>query len=234
MKVLAIIPARGGSKGIKNKNIKLFRNKPLIYWSIKIAKDCKHINKIVCSTDSESIKEIAIESGAEVPFLRPNEISGDLSTDLEFTDHCLKYLEENENYIPDIIVHLRPTYPTRSLDILNRTIELFIKNRDSYNSLRTVIKFNKSPYKMYKVIGKRLVPLFEEVNNIKKPYNKCRQELPETYLHNGYIDIFNYKTIIDTKSVTGNKILSYIMNKNEYNDIDTIKDWKEAENINKL
>ena len=230
MKVLAIIPARSGSKGIINKNIKLFRKKPLIYWSIKLAKECKYINRIICSTDSQKIAKIAKECGAETPFLRPSQISDDLSTDYECIYHCLDYLLKNENYKPDIIVQLRPTYPTRKLEILNKTIEIF-KNNKNYDSLRTVIEFNKSPYKMYNINNNILNPLFKEINGLKEPYNRCRQELPKTYLHNGYIDIINYNTIINMNSVTGNKIYPYIMNKNEYNDIDTLKDWELAENI---
>ena len=269
MKILALIPARGGSKGIKNKNIKLFKEKPLIYWSINIAKKCKYINRIICSTDSEVIASIAKQSGAEVPFLRPKEISDDLSTDLEFTEHCLNYLKEKENYKPDIIVHLRPTYPTRKLKILNETIDIFIKNINNYDSLRTVIKFEKSPFKMYTVNNNKLIPLFKSIsintnntnntnnnnnntnnnkdnnnkdnnnnnktdnkidNIIYEPYNRCRQELPETYLHNGYIDIIKYNTITVKKSVTGDNIYPYLMDKNEYHDIDTTEDWIKAEN----
>lgn len=231
MKILCIIPARGGSKGIKNKNIKLFRGEPLINWSIKLALECDKIDRIICSTDSIEIAKKARDSGAETPFLRPNSISGDLSTDYECIEHCLKYLKINDNYIPDIIVQLRPTYPTRSLKILNKTINLFIENYNKYDSLRTVIKYDKSPYKMYSLNNNVLVPLFNEINNIKEPYNRCRQELPETYLHNGYIDIIKNDTIIKLKSVTGNKIYPYIMNKDEYHDIDTLDDWNKAEKI---
>ena len=113
MYVLALIPARGGSKGIKMKNIKEFKGKPLIYWSIKLALDCKVVNRVIVSTDNENIKRVAEECGADVPFLRPKEISGDLSTDYEFIKHCLDYLKENGEDEPDIIVQLRPTYPTR-------------------------------------------------------------------------------------------------------------------------
>jgi CMP-N,N'-diacetyllegionaminic acid synthase len=235
MKILALIPARSGSKGIKGKNIKLFNGKPLIHWSINLAKKCKHITRVICSTDSFDIAKIANESGAEIPFLRPKKISQDLSTDFDFIHHCLKYLYENETYKPDLIIQLRPTYPTRNLEILNKSIELFKKNYDNYDSLRTVIKNEKSPFKMYIINKHNLQPLFKTINNIKEPYNKCRQELPITYLHNGYIDIMKYDTIMKLNSVTGDKIYPFIMNKNEYHDIDTLEDWEKAENsIKKL
>ena len=230
MYVLALIPARGGSKGIKMKNIKEFRGKPLIYWSIKLALDCKVVNRVIVSTDNKNIKRVAEECGADVPFLRPKEISGDLSTDYEFIKHCLDYLKENGEDEPDIIVQLRPTYPTRKLEILNETLDIFIKNLDKYDSLRTVYEMEKSPYKMYNIEDGELKPLFKEVKGIKEPYNQCRQLLPKTYIHNGYIDLIKTEIVEKKYSITGDRIYPYLMSKEEYHDIDTEEDWKDAEN----
>ena len=229
MYVLALIPARGGSKGIKMKNIKEFRGKPLIYWSIKLALDCKVVNRVIVSTDNKNIKRVAEECGADVPFLRPKEISGDLSTDYEFIKHCLDYLKENGEDEPDIIVQLRPTYPTRKLEILNETLDIFIKNLDKYDSLRTVYEMEKSPYKMYNIEDGELKPLFKEVKGIKEPYNQCRQLLPKTYIHNGYIDLIKTEIVEKKGSITGDRIYPYLMSKEEYHDIDTEEDWKDAE-----
>lgn len=229
MYVLALIPARGGSKGIKMKNIKEFRGKPLIYWSIKLALDCKVVNRVIVSTDNKNIKRVAEECGADVPFLRPKEISGDLSTDYEFIKHCLDYLKENGEDEPDIIVQLRPTYPTRKLEILNETLDIFIKNLDKYDSLRTVYEMEKSPYKMYNIEDRELKPLFKEVKGIKEPYNQCRQLLPKTYIHNGYIDLIKTEIVEKKYSITGDRIYPYLMSKEEYHDIDTEEDWKDAE-----
>lgn len=229
MYVLALIPARGGSKGIKMKNIKEFKGKPLIYWSIKLALDCKVVNRVIVSTDNENIKRVAEECGADVPFLRPKEISGDLSTDYEFIKHCLDYLKENGEDEPDIIVQLRPTYPTRKLDILNETLDIFIKELDKYDSLRTVYEMEKSPYKMYNIEDGELKPLFQEVKGIKEPYNQCRQLLPKTYIHNGYIDLIKTEIVEKKFSITGDRIYPYLMSKEEYHDIDTEEDWKDAE-----
>lgn len=229
MYVLALIPARGGSKGIKMKNIKEFRGKPLIYWSIKLALDCKVVNRVIVSTDNENIKRVAEECGADVPFLRPKEISGDLSTDYEFIKHCLDYLKENGEDEPDIIVQLRPTYPTRKLEILNETLEIFIKKIDKYDSLRTVYEMEKSPYKMYNIEDGELKPLFQEVKGIKEPYNQCRQLLPKTYIHNGYIDLIKTEIVEKKGSITGDRIYPYLMSKEDYHDIDTEEDWKDAE-----
>ena len=230
LNILAIIPARKGSKGIKMKNIKLFRGKELIYWSIDLAKRCKYINRTILSTDGESIRDVGLKYGAEVPFLRPESISQDLSPDEDFIKHCIHCIEGRGEKIPDIIVQLRPTYPTRKLSILNDCIETFIKNWNTHDSLRTVYKLDKSPYKMYRIEDDFLVPLFQEVDGIREPYNQCRQLLPTTYIHNGYIDIMKTATILNKGSITGDRIYPYVMSADEYHDIDSEKDWTDAEN----
>jgi len=224
MKIFALIPARSGSKGIPNKNIIDFHGKPMMAWSIEQALKCKYIDRVFVSTDSEEYQQIAIEYGAEATFLRPKEISDDLSTDLECIEHFLDQLASEDH--PDIIVHLRPTYPTRQLSILEATIEIFMGVRSEYDSLRTVVPFEKSPMKMYTIDSDILNPLFPEWRGIKEPYNRCRQELTQCYLHNGYIDIMNTDTIKKYKSVTGLKIYPFVMNENETNDIDYYKDLK--------
>ena len=230
-KILCIIPARSGSKGLPNKNIKEFKGHPLLSWSIKQALQSKYKMKIIVSTDSEHYAKIAKKYGAEVPFLRPKELSDDLSTDYECIKHCIEWLEKNETYIPDIILHLRPTQPCRNVETINTCLDIFIKNIDNYDSLRTVIKIDKSPYKMYQIDNnnnKKLIPLFNEFKGIKEPYNQCRQILPDCYLHNGYIDILKIETL-KNGSISGKNIYPYLMNKEENIDIDTLEDWKNAE-----
>ena len=144
MKILCLIPARSGSKGISNKNIRLLNNKPLLTWSIEQAKNCKHNMKIIVSTDSEEYKTIALKWGAEVPFLRPKEISKDLSTDYEFIIHALNWLKENQHYCPDIILHLRPTQPHRKVGDIDKCLKIFIENINDYDSLRSIVPFEKS------------------------------------------------------------------------------------------
>lgn len=221
--ILCIIPARSGSKGIKNKNIIEFKGKPLLAWSIEQAQKCNYNMKIVVSTDSNEYANIAKKYGAEVPFLRPNNISGDLSSDFEFIDHCVKWLKTNENYTCDIILQLRPTSPTRKIEDINKALQLFINNRNKFDSLRSVIPFDKSPYKMYSLNNNILNPLFNKINNIKEPYNQCRQILPQCYLHNGYIDILNV-SILNENTISGKNILPFIMDKNDNLDIDHISD----------
>ena len=225
VEILCIIPARSGSKGIKNKNIMNFNGKPLLTWSIEQAQKCNYKMKIIVSTDNQEYADIAIKYGAKVPFLRPSNISDDLSTDYEFINHCMNWLKTNENYTCDIILQLRPTSPTRNVEDINKALKLFIKNRDKFDSLRSVIPFEKSPFKMYSINNDELKPLFNEVNGIKEPYNQPRQILPQCYLHNGYIDILN-TSILNENTISGKNILSFIMEESNNMDIDVIQDLK--------
>ena len=226
--MIAIIPARSGSKSIPNKNIKNYSGKPLIAWTIEQAKNSKYINKVIVSTDSEEYKKIAEKYGAEVPFLRPSEISNDSSTDYEFMKHFVDYLNENQ-IKTSMIVHLRPTYPNRKTKDIDEAIELFQQNIYQFTSLRSVVETDFSAYKMYSINNNQLNPLFENVNNINEPYNNARQLLPKCYWHNGCIDITTSECIMKYKSVSGNKILPFIMNEKEIDDIDTITDWRNSE-----
>ena len=230
MNILCIIPARSGSKGIPDKNIRSFHGKPLLAWTIIQALKCKYKMKIIVSTDSEKYAKIAKEYGAEVPFLRPKEISDDLSTDLEFIKYTSENLELLHHYKSDIILQLRPVTPNRSVKIINNCLDTFIRNFDEYDSLRTVINSEKSPYKMYSINEEdnKLIPLFENVNNLKESYNQPRQILPKVYLHNGYIDILK-TDIIKNDLISGNKIYPYIMDKTDNIDIDYENDWINAE-----
>lgn len=233
MKILVIIPARSGSKAIPHKNIKEFSGKPLLAWSIHHALQSTYSNnmKIVVSTDSEKYAAIARQYGAETPFIRPKEISGDYSTDFECINHCVQWLQKNENYESDIILHLRPTQPCRKVEDIDKCIKLFWDIKEQYDSLRSVVLFDKSPYKMYSVNENNtlLSPLYKEISGINEPYNQCRQILPKTYLHNGYIDIIK-TDIINKNTISGDKIYPYIMYKTDTIDIDTMDDWLKAEN----
>jgi N-acylneuraminate cytidylyltransferase len=235
MNILCLIPARSGSKGIIDKNIKILNNKPLLCHSIDQAKESKYYKnkqmRIVVTTDSEKYASIAKEYGAEIPILRPSEISQDLSTDFEFMKHMIDYLKEKENYNPNIILQLRPTQPLRNIYDIDKCLDIFINNYGEYDSLRTVVPYEKSPFKMYKVKDNTLVPLFKTLiineQNIIEPYNQCRQLLPQAYLHNGYIDILK-PYLLNENKISGDRIYPYIMNKEDTIDIDTLDDWNKA------
>lgn len=230
IKIVALIPARGGSKRIPGKNIKLYAGKPLIHWSIILAKQSMFITDVVVSTDCQNIANAAKISGARVPFLRPKPLSGDLSTDLEFIRHYLDWTKLNEpDKYPDYVVHLRPTYPNRKLSILNDCILKFTSMVNCTDSLRTVCSTDKPPYKMYTINDKnKLVPLFKKVGDICEPFNQPVQKLPKTFWHNGYIDILK-PNIVYNGCISGDDIYPYIMNKTEIDDIDTMEEWIKSE-----
>lgn len=228
--ILCIIPARSGSKGLPNKNIKLFKGHPLFTWSITQAKQSKYVKhmKIVVSTDSKEYLGIAKKYGAEAPFLRPIEISGDLSTDYDFIKHTIDWYQDNSNYKPDIILQLRPTQPCRKTSDIDKCLDIFVENYDKYDSLRSVVEYDKSPYKMYRITNELLQPIHQEIDGIKEPFNQCRQVLPKTYLHNGYIDIIK-KSILDRETISGDVIYPFVMKKCDTIDIDNQEDWIKAE-----
>lgn len=223
MKILAIIPARSGSKSIKNKNIVKYKGKPLLAHSILVAKASSNINRIILSTDSHQYKNIGKKFGAEVPFLRPKNISLERSLDIEYIKHCCNFLKK-EDYIPDIIVLLRPTTPNRNVKVIDKGIKYFLKNKKKYDSMRSVSPFNQPPQKMLKIKNKRLVGFFDDYIN-GEYFSEPRQNFPKTYLPNGYVDIHKPNFFMNSKNnrLCG-RILPFITE--ETNDIDEKKDLK--------
>ena len=230
MEVLAIIPARGGSKGLPNKNILHLINHPLIAYSIKAALDSSLITRTIVSTDSDEIAEVARNYGAEVPFIRPEEFAQDLSTDLDVFTHALKWLEENENYKPDFIVQLRPTSPIRKASLIDECIlKLVNSNADS---LRIVTPSPISPYKMWKIEdqSKPLIPLLT-IEGVNEPYNEPRQRLPKTYWQIGTLDVIKAETLLSKKSMSGSNILPHIVSNVWAIDIDEIQSFVKAAEV---
>ena len=216
MRILCIIPARSGSKGIPDKNIKQLDGKPLLAHSIEQAKQSSYIDqmKVVVSTDSENYANIARTHGAEVPFLRPSEISGDLATDDQFILHMLNNL--NDDF--DLILQLRPTQPKRSTHDIDNCLKIMIEKLE-YTSLRSVIPIEKSPFKMYTIKDRKLLPLYPDKCNMP------RQALDTCYLHNGYIDIVRVNIIKKLGSLLGDNIYPYVMKDTDTVDIGEEKDW---------
>ena len=161
-KILAIIPARSGSKSIKDKNIVYYKGKPLIYHTIKAAIKSKLINRVIVSTDSKKYKKISEKFGAEVPFLRPKKFSTDHSLDYDYVLHATKFFFKKK-YYPDLIVLLRPTTPNRQISIIDKGIKLFIKNFKKYDSMRSVSEFNQPPQKLFMIKGNRLKGFFDKI-----------------------------------------------------------------------
>ncbi|OGP64759.1 MAG: hypothetical protein A3K22_01505 [Deltaproteobacteria bacterium RBG_16_42_7] len=226
MKILAFIPARGGSKRIPNKNIKLLNGKPLIVYTIEAAKGSNHINRIVVSTDSEEIATIAKQYGAEVPFLRPKEISQSDSTEMQFFEHALNWFEKHEQYEPDLIVLLYPTSPFRKPASIDRAIEEMLKHPE-VDSLRSLRLCSEHPYKMWVIENGYLKPFVKGENpNI---HTLSYHLLPTVYVQNASIYITKLSTIKNKKSPTGDVVIPFIMDETESIDINTSLDFQFAE-----
>lgn len=236
MAVLCLIPARGGSRRIPRKNLRLLGGKPLIAHSIEHALAARSIGRTIVSTDDAETAGVARQYGAEVPFIRPAEISGEGSTDLETFDHALGWLRQHEGYVPDICVHLRPTYPLRAVEDIDRMVAI-LKDSPKFDSVRSVAPAAETPFKMwFRDQSGLLSPAVNPVNpvnnvtsDIQEPHNLPRQRLPEAFLQNAAIDVVWTRVITGMKSMTGRAIYGYIMDANF--DIDTESDLERASRI---
>lgn len=229
--ILALIPARGGSKGIPRKNIRSFAGYPLIAWSIAAAKQSGLVTRIIVSTDDEEIAAVAREWGAETPFLRPAELAQDRTTDLPVFEHALKWLEEIEGYHPEIVVQLRPTSPFRPKGMVDDAIRILQSHADA-DCARGVVPAAQNPFKMWRFNGedKPLGQLLE-VPGIPEPYNAPRQILPPVYWQTGHIDAIRTTTITNKKSLTGDVIYPLVIDPKYTVDIDTLADWAKYEAV---
>lgn len=225
VEVLAVTPARSGSKSVRDKNIRLLAGKPLLAHSIEHALASGKITRTIVSTDSARYAEIARSLGAEVPFLRPKCISGDDSTDLETFTHALRWLDELEDYRPDLVVHLRPTHPVRRVRDIDRMIQMLMDHPEA-DSIRSVAPAPETPFKMWFLDEHGYLQSVTQ-SAIHDPWNEPRQRLPEAYLQNASIDVTRASTILEKRSMTGDRILGYVM---DYSfDIDTEEQLREAE-----
>jgi N-acylneuraminate cytidylyltransferase len=227
--ILALIPARGGSKGIPRKNIRLFAGYPLIAWSIAAAKQSELVTRVIVSTDVEEIAAVARECGAETPFLRPSELAQDDTTDLPVFEHAIQWLEENERYQPEIAVQLRPTSPIRPKNCVDNAVKILMEHADA-DCVRGVVPAGQNPHKMWRFAGEGqpMKPLLE-VEGIAEPYNAPRQILPPVYWQTGHIDAIRVSTIKQKKSLTGDVIYPLVIDPRYTVDIDNLSDWAKYE-----
>lgn len=227
--VLAVIPARGGSKGIPRKNIKLFAGYPLISYSIAAALQSQSVTRVIVSTDDEEIAAVARQFGAETPFIRPPELAQDQTTDLPVFEHALKWLKDNENYSPDLVIQLRPTSPIRPRQCVDEAVALLQKHPEA-DSVRGVVPSGQNPYKMWRLTGKDqpMTPLLE-LEDLAEPFNSPRQALPPTYWQTGHIDVIRPSVILEQASMSGKVILPYLIDARYTVDIDTPFDWQRYE-----
>jgi YrbI family 3-deoxy-D-manno-octulosonate 8-phosphate phosphatase len=230
--VLALIPARGGSKGIPRKNIRDFAGFPLLAWSIAAGLQAECVTRVLVSTDDEQIAAIAREFGAETPFLRPSQFAQDDSTDLPVFQHALGWLLEREGYRPEVIVQLRPTSPIRPRDLIDRAVRTLLAHPYA-DCVRGVVPAGQNPHKMWRLPQGEQGPMRNLLNveGIPEPYNAPRQALPAVYWQTGHIDAIRVSTILDKGSMSGETIYPLVIDAGYTIDIDNLGDWARYERM---
>lgn len=212
--IVALIPARGGSKGIPDKNIRLFDGQPLIAYSIRQALQSRLVSRVIVSTDSEKIADVARSCGAEVPFMRPADLADDLSPDIDTFRHMLEWWQANEPALPEMCVHLRPTGPVRRVELIDNAIEMMLDRPDA-DSLRSVALSELTPFKMWQLDGDFLVPVIE-LDGVPDAHSMPRQKLPKIYWQNGYVDIVRPRTVLESGSMVGARPLAFVVSEPVY------------------
>jgi pseudaminic acid cytidylyltransferase len=220
--MIAIIPARGGSKRIKNKNIKSFNRRPIIFWSIKTAIKSKIFNKVIVSTDNLKIKKIAQKYGAEVPFLRPKNISGDYATTRDVIKHAMNFYNKNLNKIEDFCC-IYPTSPLLNEKTLIRAFKIYKKNKKK-KYVFSAVKFSYPVQRGFSIDNKNQVKPID-----KKKFGKRSQDLKNVYHDAGQFYFGNTEMLKKNINIFSNKSYPIILSEEIVQDIDTITDWKIAE-----
>lgn len=226
MEVLALVPARGGSKGVPRKNVRLLAGRPVIVHTIEHAAATATVTRTIVSTDDDEIATVALEAGAEVPFRRPAQLAGDLATDLEVFRHALDWLRENENYEPELVVHLRPTHPIRNPATIDDAVRM-LATHPAADSLRSVSTPAQSPFKMWRMTNGYLEPI-ATVEGLPEAHSSPRQGLPEVWWQNGYVDVLRPRTVLEFGSMTGRRVLPFVIDRPGI-DIDYEESFEEAE-----
>lgn len=234
MHILGIIPARGGSKSIPQKNIYPILGKPLLEYTARAVHASRLLTRTILTTDNEEIAAVGRRVGLEVPFMRPAKLAGDTTPDLPVFRHALKWLKEKEGYVPDIIVQLRPTSPLKSGTDIDRAVQLLLDHRYA-DSVRSVAPPPQTPFKMWtedprtgllKPILKKSFPgVFKKFG---APYDMPRQLLPKIFEYTAYIDVLRYATIMKQHSMSGKKILPFHYEEWRNIDIDSMRELEYA------
>jgi len=227
--VIALIPARFGSKRLPNKNIRLLVGNPLIAYTIGGALQSGIFSTVVVSTDSELYSEIAQYYGAEVPFLRPAEFAGDLSPDIDWVENVLKRLRD-KGRVYDCFSILRPTSPFRQPETIRRAWQEFLAE-EGVDSLRAVERCQQHPGKMWVVRGKRMLPLLP-LSPPEQPWHSSQyQSLPEVYVQNASLEIAWTRVVFEEHTIAGSVLMPFFPQAYEGFDVNNVYDWKFAEEL---
>ena len=227
--ILALIPARSGSKRVPDKNIRPLAGHPVMAYTIAAALDSKVFSDVIVSTDSEQYAEIARYYGAEVPFLRPAELAGDVSPDIEWLTYTLKKLDENGRKY-DCFSILRPTSPFRLPATIQRAWQAFL-TQDGVDSLRAVEKCQQHPGKMWVIRGNRMLPLLP-LSPPDQPWHSSQyQSLPEVYIQNASLEIAWMRVVFEKRTIAGNVLMPFFTKEFEGFDVNNPYDWNLAEHL---
>lgn len=225
MKILGLIPARGGSKGVPNKNIKSLGGKPLIHYTIEAALPCSDISQLVVSTDSAAIAEVSRTAGAAVPFMRPDELATDSSPSIDTVIHAVEWFQEKGEHF-DAVCLLQPTSPFRTAEDIQKAVVVFKEQAaDSLISVREV----PHQYNPHWVFEPKEDSEFLKIATGEKQIIPRRQELPKAYYRDGSIYIVKTKVLLEQRSLYGEHIAFCVSENPVYVNIDTLADWTEAE-----
>ncbi len=208
--IVALIPARAGSKGVPGKNIRLLHGHPLLAYSIVAAIRAKTIQRVIVSTDSEEYATLARSYGAETPYLRPAELAGDKAGDLEVVTHALTWMKQHEGNIPDFIVHLRPTTPLRDPTVVDKAVNLVLGTSPSeITALRSAHEMAETAYKTVEIAENGYFKTLGGSADLETA-NQPRQMFPKTYQPNGYVDVLKSEYVLRQHKVHGDKVVPFI------------------------
>ena len=221
--IVAVITARGGSKGIPQKNLRTVLGKPLIAYTIEAALQAKTLTRTIVSTDDKTIAQVSEQYGAEVPFLRPRHLATDSATSIAVLQHAVTYLAEQEGYSTDIVVCLQPTSPLRSAEDIDQAVNLCLS--PDADSVVSLCQAKHHPFWMKKIADGRVHSLIEED---EQQFTR-RQDLPPVYQLNGALYVTRAKVLLEENRMLGEYTIPYIMPPERSIDIDTQIDLKLAE-----
>jgi len=227
VRILTIIPARGGSKSLPKKNILKLKGKPLLCHSVDYSLKSKLVTTTIVSTDSQEIADIAKNCGASVPFIRPDEFAQDDTRDYPVIRHALDFFE-TQGQIFDLYILLRPTSPMRPSGLIEKAVEI-LKNNVNATSVRSMAIIKEHPYRAWRQHNDGSVSGF--IDNKVEPYNAPRQELPKLYFQTGDIEAIRRETIING-SISGGHVHPLVIKHEDMIDIDSQSDLNRAEKLN--
>lgn len=227
--VLAVIPARGGSKGIPRKNLRLLGGKPLVTYAVDVACQAALVDRVVCTTDDPEIAETARQAGAEVPFLRPAELAADTTEDWPAFAHVLRWYQESEGWTPEIVVNLRPTSPFRRAEHVNGAIHLL--RESGAESVKSVNLARQHPHKMWVLRddARRVEPFLNTPFRLSRGPDVPRAELEQVYWQNGIVDATRSFVILDQGRMIGDHVAGLVTASEDAVDLDTPLDLELAE-----